>query len=169
RVHRLEHLASTSRDLLICNLFSEVFEGEWRNAVQWDRGVMCTAVPYAVSSTAAPDAISLSGSVTPQASRTDRVSRPGEPAGRTADGWVRENRGAGAPCTTPSTSRYTSRAMLCGSWGASSRDNTGAPHASTLSKTFVHSSRVRSAKRFAKASRITGQFARSVRSGSPVS
>ena len=60
---------------------------------------------------------------------------------RIADG-VREKRGAGAGCVTPSTSTKVLRATLCGWLGASARLSTGAKQTSVPSMIAHHSSRV---------------------------
>lgn len=51
-----------------------------------------------------------------------------------ADEGVREKRGAGAGCGTPSTSVIVPRSAMCGSVGTSSNDNTGVTHASVREK-----------------------------------
>ena len=58
-------------------------------------------------------------------SRSARVWSPGSAGGDGADAAVRENRGAGAGCTTPSTVTNVPRARLCGWFGASASPRTG--------------------------------------------
>src|SRR6266404_303552 len=60
---------------------------------------------------------------------------------RIADG-VREKRGAGAGCTTPSTSTKILRSAMCGCCGASDSDSTGAKQTSVPSMIAHHSARV---------------------------
>jgi hypothetical protein len=55
---------------------------------------------------------------------------------------VRENRGAGAGCTMPSTATCAPRATACGCAAASAKSSTGNAHASAPSNTLSHSSRV---------------------------
>ncbi len=66
----------------------------------------------------------------PSARASSRPPSPGAGAGRCTAPGVREKRGAGAGCTMPSSSRYVSRARMCGCAGASSSASTGVTHAS---------------------------------------
>ena len=88
------------------------------------------------------------------------------------DEGVRLKRGAGAGCTTPSTSTKVDRAWLCGCRCASHGERTGATQASVPSKTASHSSRVLVATDGGTRSFMAGQFALSfcaAKRGSPAS
>ena len=74
---------------------------------------------------------------------------------------VRENRGAGSGCTSPSTSAKTARAARWGSDSTSSGARTGVTQASVPAKTATHSSRGRRAIAAATSARCLPQSARS--------
>src|SRR4029453_12843378 len=107
--------------------------------------------------TAAPEAISSSTSSRPQATSASRVCAPGRAGGIPNDVGVRENRGAGAGCRTPSCSTKTPRASRCGCDAPSG--STGATQASVPSKRAVRSAWVLVAKVSASTLRSSGQFA----------
>ena len=81
-----------------------------------------------------------------QSASTDSTSS-GSPGGPGSVAGVRENRGAGAACGTPSGATTVPRALTCG-WSATSPSaSTGVTQASVPSKTATHSSRVRARER----------------------
>src|ERR1700742_2452057 len=81
--------------------------------------------------------------------------------GPTGPGGVRENRGAGAACSTPWAVITVDRAVKWSLPAASLHVNTGVTHASVPANTRVHPSRVRPANRSAKTSYIRGYDATS--------
>ena len=85
---------------------------------------------------------------------------PGSVAG------VRENRGAGAACGTPSGATTVPRAFTCGCSATSDSASTGVTHASEPSNTATHSSRGRLANAPANRARSTGHPATSSCAGS---
>src|SRR5246500_702138 len=76
--------------------------------------------------------------------------------GPTGPAGVRENRGAGAACSTPWAVITVDRALKWSLVAASLHVKTGVTHASVPAKTCVHSSRVRLANRSAKTLCIRG-------------
>ena len=92
----------------------------------------------------APDArrAAIRSAGTPQSSSASSVCWPANDGGRWIAPGVREKRGPGAGCTTPLRSTKVPRSTLCGCFGASSIDSTGAKHASVVSSSAHHSSRV---------------------------
>src|SRR3982075_1489664 len=80
---------------------------------------------------------------------------------RIAEG-VREKRGAGAGCTTPSTSTKILRSAMCGCFGASDSDSTGAKQTSVPSMIAHHSARGLDLNTAFIFSFIAGQFLASI-------
>src|ERR1700712_1661512 len=80
---------------------------------------------------------------------------------RIADG-VREKRGAGAGWVMPSTSTKILRSAMCGCFGASDSDSTGAKQTSVPSMIAHHSARVLLLNTSAIFSFIAGQFFASI-------
>ena len=72
---------------------------------------------------------------------------------------MRENRGAGRGCTSPSFSTNTPRARRCGCSGASLSFTTGATQASVPSNSSVHSAWVRLANVSVKSLRSSSALA----------
>src|SRR4029453_10620602 len=83
----------------------------------------------------------LSGS-SPHSVSTSSVCCPACDGGRCTPPGVFEKRGAGAGCTTPLSSTKVPRSALCGWFGASDSESTGAKHTSVCSMISHHSSRV---------------------------
>ena len=74
----------------------------------------------------------------------------------TGPAGVREKRGAGAACSTPSLSITVERALRCSLSAASVHVSTGVTHASVPAKISLHSSRVLLANRSVKILCICG-------------
>ena len=75
---------------------------------------------------------------------------------------VREKRGAGAGCMMPSTSTKILRSAMCGCFGASDSDSTGAKQTSVPSMIAHHSARVLALEHLVIFAFIAGQFFASI-------